>query len=127
MEDIFLPVVEGSMIVASHYCKATGRSTVTAKDVEYGMKFAIRNILGNQIGSFFPEIYDEEESDEDDIEVVDDQDEPFSRYEGDDPVYLKVNDAVDTWDSWEPFSPAEIIMKNALQNGWVHQEGTSSF
>lgn len=117
MEDIFLPVVEASMIYASHYCKATGRSTVTAKDVEYGLKYATRVVLGNKLGSYFPEIYeDEEDSDSDDVEIVDDTDEPFARYQGVEELYVKMNEVYDTWDQWEPFSPAEKIVKNAIDS-----------
>lgn len=121
MEDIFIPVVEASMIYASHYCKACGRSTVTAKDVEYGIKYAARTVLGNKIGTYFPEDNDEKQScssedSDDSIEVVDDTDEPFTRYNGTEELFLKMNEIVDTWDEWEPFSPAEKIVKNAIDS-----------
>lgn len=116
MEDIFLPVVESSMVLASHYTKACGRSSVTAQDVDIGLKYAIRNVLGKQTGSLFPEIYDSEESDdEDDIEVVDDSEEAFTRYQGTEELYVKMNECLDTWDEWEPETPAEIILKNGIQ------------
>lgn len=113
MEDIFLPVFESSMILASHYCKACGRSTVTAQDVDIGLKYAIRHVLGKQIGTLFPEIYDSEESDED-LEVVDDSEEPFTRYEGSEELYVKMNECADTWDEWEPSTPAERLLKNSV-------------
>ncbi len=117
MEDIFLPVLESAMVYACHYCKATGRSTVTATDMDYGWKYAARVTLGNKLGSFFPEIYEEESSDEeDDIEVVDDEDEPFTRYTGTDELYVKMNEVYDTWDQWEPYSPAEKLVKNAIDS-----------
>jgi hypothetical protein len=140
MEDIFIPVLEASMIYATHYCKACGRSTVTAKDVEYGLKYAARTVLGNKIGTYFPEDNDEslddeqssEDSDEsldedgssDDIEVVDDSDEPFTRYTGtDDDTCVKMNEIIDTWDEWEPFSPAEKIVKNAIDSQQRNNHG----
>ena len=125
--DIFIPVMEAAMIYASHYCKACGRSTVTSKDLEYGMKYSARTTTGNKIGSFFPEIY-EEDSDSDgsqnsdgSLEIVDDSDEPFTRYEGTEELYVKINEAYDTWESWEPEIPAEEIIKNAIDNGGLHR------
>lgn len=123
MEDIFIPVVEAAMVYASHYCKASGRSTVTEKDIEYALKYCAMNIVGKKIGSFFPEIYDEEESDEDDIDIVDDTEEPFTRYQGTEELFTKMNECFDNWDLWEPYSPAEHIIKNAIEkqmNGWLH-------
>jgi hypothetical protein len=116
MEDVFIPVIESSMVYACHYCKATGRSTVTKTDVKYGLRYATRVILGKKIGSIFPEIYDESDSDtEDEIEVVDDDDEPFTRYSGDEEVFVEMNRIFDEWDSWEPDTPAEILLKNAIE------------
>lgn len=123
--DIFIPVMEAAMIYASHYCKACGRSTVTSKDLEYGMKYSARTTTGNKIGSFFPEIYEDDSSNEEDsdgsLEIVDDSDEPFTRYEGTEELYVKMNEAYDTWESWEPEIPAEEIIKNAIDNGGLHR------
>jgi hypothetical protein len=113
--DILAPVMESSMILASHYAKACGRSTVTAKDASYGLMYAARNVTGRQIGSLFPEMYDESSSDEEeDIEVVDDGDEPFTRYEGTEELYVNMNRCADTWDDWVPESPIENILKLAV-------------
>jgi histone H3/H4 len=124
--DIFLPVLESAMIYASHYCKTTGRNTVTSEDMRYGWRYAARVTLGNKLGSFFPEIYDsEEDSEEEDwADMVDDEsEEPFVRYtpppigEGEgDPLMLKMNEVHDTWDSWEPETPAERMIKNAVDS-----------
>jgi hypothetical protein len=115
--DLILPVLESSVVYASHYCKNSGRSTVTAKDMEYGMKHAAMTTVGKHVGTHFPEIYDEEESDEEDsVEVVDDNDEPFKRYQGtDDETCMKMNESYDLWDSWEPLTPVEIMIKNAIE------------
>lgn len=117
MEDIFIPVVESSMVYACHYCKASGRSTVTSKDLEYGLKYATRVILGKKIGSIFPEIYDESDSDEDvdPVEIVDDDDEPFKRYEGSDEVFTEMNRVYDEWSEWNPETPAEVLLRNAIE------------
>jgi hypothetical protein len=116
MEDILIPVLESSMVYACNYCKAAGRSTVTSRDVEYGMKYATRVILGKQIGSIFPEIYEESDSDEDEdpIEIVDDDDEPFTRYEGPEEVFNEMNRVYDEWDDWTPETPAEILLRGAI-------------
>ena len=123
--DIFLPVLESAMIYASHYCKATGRNTITSEDMRYGWRYAARVTLGNKLGSFFPEIYEEEDSDteeEDWADMVDEEDEPFMRYTGDcdksqdHELLLKMNEVYDTWDSWEPETPAERMIKNAVDS-----------
>lgn len=109
------PVVEGAMILAAHYCKQCGRSTVTAKDVEYGLKYAAMNITGRITESMFPEVYDDSES-EDSVEEVDEDDEPFSRYDGEDEYCTKANNAVDNWDSWIPQNPIEVYLKHAIDS-----------
>ena len=117
--EILKPVIESAVLIASNYCKACGRSTVTSKDMAYGMMFAARYVTGKQIGSLFPEIYGEdsdEEEEEEEIEEVDDDEEPWTRYEGPDETMIKVNQCADTWDSWEPESPVEESLKNAIDN-----------
>lgn len=114
MEDIFLPVFESAIVLASHYAKACGRNTVTAQDIQYGLMYAARNVVGRQIGTLFPEIYDSEESEEEDLEVVNDNEEPFSEYTGEEDIYVKMNECFRTWDDWEPESPAEQALKNAV-------------
>ena len=118
MEDIFLPVLESSVVLASHYAKESGRNTVTASDMMYGLMYAARNVVGKQLGSLFPEIYDSEESDEEDLETVDDDEEPFTRYQGNDTesIGYKMNQCADTWDDWVPESPAEQALKSAVEN-----------
>jgi len=118
MEDIFLPVMESSVVLASHYAKESGRNTVTARDMMYGLMYAARNVVGKQLGSLFPEIYDESESDEEDLETVDDDEEPFTRYQGNDTesIGYKMNQCADTWDDWVPESPAEQALKSAVEN-----------
>lgn len=113
--DIFLPVMESSVILASHYAKESGRNTVTATDTMYGLMYAARNVVGKQIGTLFPEIYDDSESDEE-VTTVDDDEEPFTRYQGTDPenIAYKMNECFDTWEHWEPQTPAEMAIKNAV-------------
>jgi hypothetical protein len=112
--DILLPVMESSMILASHYTKACGRDTVTGNDVAYGLMYAARNVTGRQIGSLFPEVYDEESSSDEDIEVVNEEEEPFTRYEGSEELFVNMNKCADTWESWEPTSPIEHTLKKAV-------------
>jgi len=113
MEHIFLPVFESSVVLAAHYAKATGRDTVTAQDVCYGLMYAARTVTGRQIGSLFPEVYEESDSEEEDEE--DEEDEQWIRYEGTDNEHaVKMNECADTWDAWEPESPAERALKNAV-------------
>ena len=63
--DLFIPVLESATVLAAHYAKACDRDVVMAEDMHYGLMYAARNVLGKQIGTLFPEIYDGEESDDD--------------------------------------------------------------
>jgi len=115
--DMLTPVIEGAMIAGSSYAKACGRNTVTAVDVKYGMRYCAQNIAGKQIGTLFPELQesDGEDSDSDsDIEEVDEEDEPFTRYSGDDEMMKAINKSYDEWDQWEPFSPLDKMLKAAI-------------
>ena len=67
----------------------------------------------------FPEIYEDSDSGSDDeMELVEENEDDFKRYEGDNELYNKVNDAYDKWDTWVPQSPVEIMLKDAVdKNG----------
>ena len=111
--DIFLPVMESAIVLAAHYCKAAGRSCVQGEDMRLGLMFAVRNVTGKQIGSIYPEVYEESDSGEEDED--EDEESQWTRYEGsDDEMAAKMNECADTWDSWDPESPAERALKNAV-------------
>ena len=114
--DLFRPVIEQSIVLAAHYATKSGRDTVLHLDSVYAMRFCARNMVGKHLGSLYPEIYEETDSQEDDEEdyVVDDTDVEFSRYSGDDELLTKVNECYDTWDTWIPGNDAERMIKNAI-------------
>jgi hypothetical protein len=113
---LLLPVMENSMLVAAQYSKATGRTFITSVDMKYSLRYCAQHVLGKSHGSLFPEIYEESESDsdEDEVEIVQEDEDSFTRYEGDDELCNKVNEAYDMWDQWEPRSPAEKMLKDAV-------------
>ena len=79
------------------------------------MKYCARNVVGKQIGTMFPELQDDTDSDEDDIQEVDEDESPFCRYTG--PFNQLVSDihqAVDTWDQWEPSNMTERMLKASI-------------
>lgn len=113
--DVIRPVMESAVVIASHYCKKCDRDCVTPMDLNYAMKFCARNVLGNQIGTLYPEIYEDECDEDEEYDVIDTEDEtPFSRYSGDDELMNKVNKCWDTWEQWEPQSPMEVFIKRAI-------------
>ena len=114
--DLITPVMEGSVILAGEYVKACGRKTLTAQDVQYALKYCIRNMVGKQIGTLFPE--DSESDSGSDLEVVDEDDEPFVRYSGDNQLMNDINQAVDTWEEWEPTSPIECMLRDSANISW---------
>ena len=118
--DIFIPVMESATVLAAHYAKACDRDIVLAEDMRMGLMYSARNVTGKQVGTLFPEIY-EEDSDEEDSddsgswETVSDSECVWSRYEGtEDEMAVKMNECADTWDAWEPETPAERALKSAV-------------
>ena len=128
--DIFLPVMESAVVLAAHYCKAAGRDCVQAEDMRIGLMFAARNVAGKHLGTLYPELYEEEDesrsdsdgnpdedSDEDSgsWETVSESELVWTKYEGtEDDVARKMNECAETWDAWEPETPAERALKNAV-------------
>ena len=114
MIDIFLPEMESSDVLAAHYAKATGRDCVTARDMCYGLMYAARTVTGKQVGSLFPEIYEESDSDEEEGSD-EEEEEQWTRYTGTDNEHaVKMNECADSWEAWDPETPAEYALKNAV-------------
>lgn len=124
--EIFLPVMESAVVLAAHYCKAAGRDCVQGEDMRIGLMFAARNVAGKHLGTLYPEAYDsDEESDEGEDSgswetVSEDGESPadvWTKYEGtEDDMARKMNECAETWDAWEPDTPAERALKNAVDN-----------
>jgi hypothetical protein len=126
--DIFRPVMESATVLAAHYAKACGRDVVLQEDMRFGMMYAARYVTGRQIGSLFPEIYEEasdsqsaSSEDAEDAsssgswETVEDEELVWTRYEGtEDDQAVKMNECADTWEVWEPQNPSERALKNAI-------------
>lgn len=115
--DILTPVIEQSVVLAAQYAKACGRDIVLPKDFEYASKYCAMHKVGQKIGSYFPEIYEDEDEDEaDDIEIVDDDDIEFVPYSGDDELMKAITDAQAQWETWHPQSPIEEMLKNTINS-----------
>ena len=131
--DIFLPVMESAVVLAAHYCKAAGRDCVQGEDMRIGLMFAARNVAGKHLGTLYPELYEEDESDADEESDDDsgsgswetvsdgeeespcDSDDVWTKYEGtEDEMARRMNECAETWDAWEPETPAERALKNAV-------------
>ena len=112
--NILLPVLESSVVVAGDYSKKCGRTVLTAMDMNYAIRYCTRNVTGNHIGTLFPDIEEDEEPGEEELETVDEDEEPFTRYSGDDDLMKSINEAYDTWDQWEPHTPMEQMLKEAV-------------
>ena len=115
--ELLLPVMESAMVYAADYSKACGRTYVHSQDMKYGMRYAARHVTGNKVCSFFPEIYEESsDSDESDVEVVEETQEDFTRYEGSEQLFNDMNEAYDTWNDWVPQSPIEKMLKESVDS-----------
>jgi histone H3/H4 len=111
--NIIQPVFEKSMILAAEYAKACGRDIVLAEDMEYAMKYCAMYEVGKKLGTHFPDIDEEEYSDE---EIEEYEDVPFTRYSGREYKFVKMNMAYDNWNTWEPKNPSERMLKNAIDS-----------
>ena len=121
--EIITPVLEQSVLLAADYAKACGRDAILSKDFEYAIKYCAMNTIGQKIGSHFPEIYEEdseEESDSEDpentLEVVDENELEFTPYSGEDKKFTDVNESYERWGDWEPKTPVDEMIKNAIDN-----------
>ena len=112
--NILLPVIESSVVIAGEYSKKCGRTVLTSSDMKYALRYCARNVTGNHVGTLFPDIDEDEEPDEEELETADEDDEPFTRYTGDDHLMNSVNEACDTWEQWEPQTPMEQMLKEAV-------------
>jgi histone H3/H4 len=126
---ILMPVLERSMMLAAQYSKACDRDTVLGEDMEYAIKYCVMYTVGQNIGSICPEIYNEESSDEEDVEEVEPEDCPqFTRYTGSEQIFIQMNEAYDRWDTWIPQSPVEEMLKNAINsNEYIGAGGMDDF
>lgn len=116
--NILNPVLEKSILVASHYAKECGRDVLLTEDWVAAMKYCAMREVGKHIGSILPPDDDEEDEDEDEdepLELVDDSEIEWSPYEGDDETCVAVNQAMDAWDTWEPTNPVETLLKSAVE------------
>jgi len=114
--DVIQPVMEQAIVFAAEYAKACGRNAVLVQDVEYAMKYCAMHEVGQQIGSYFPEIYEDDGDDLDDMEIVEEGEMEFTRYTGDEQRFKAMNDAKDSWDTWVPSNPTEELIKNAIDS-----------
>ena len=122
---------------AAKYVSHCKRNGVTVMDISFGLKYEVfeflkRKNLMNDIAKeteeykkFKEELSDEDEDGVDEEEansniVPDEEVEPFSRIK---PEYIddsnrefiqKMHEYYDTWDSWEPDTPFNKILKNAI-------------
>tara|TARA_R110002073_G_scaffold59781_9_gene150315 strand:- start:9718 stop:10113 length:396 start_codon:yes stop_codon:yes gene_type:complete len=117
--DVVTPVLESAVVLGGEYAKKSGRSILTGTDLEYALKFCARNVTGKHLGTLFPEIHSDSESDsgseESDSESEEDEP-PFTRYTGDDETLNKVNECYDTWNEWVPLNPTEQMLKNSINS-----------
>ena len=118
MIDIVEPVVKQSIILSAEYCTASGRTMVTAQDMEYAMKYCTMYEVGRTTHQEEEEeeTDDEEEEEEVEEEEEEEEEEPFTRYSGNDPKFLNINEAYDNWDVWQPRNPVEVMLKNSINS-----------
>lgn len=118
MFGILIPVLEKTVILAAKYVKACGRECITEKDFEYALKYCVMYTVGEDIGSIFPEDWDDDDDDTEMIEMSEEEreEDAFTEYDGRDETFCAVNEAVKNFDEWQPSNPVEIMLKNAVYN-----------
>lgn len=119
INDLVQPVLEEAVVLAGKYATACGRDIILDKDIEYAMQYCIMYKVGQTSGTIFnyEDEEDDEEEDDESIEVVEPEDCPeFVPYSGDNTLMNQINEAHAKWDDWNPPSPIQKILKNALNN-----------
>ena len=115
--NIITPVLESAIVLAGNYAKMSGRDTLTGTDLEYALKFCARHVTGKHIGTMFPELQQESDSESDGEDSdADSEEPPFTRYSGDDETLNRVNECYDTWDDWMPLNPTEEMLKKSIDS-----------
>ena len=113
--DIMIPVLESATVLAAHYARSCGRDVILAEDMRMGLMYSARNVTGKHIGPIYPEVWDESDEEEEEEENEDEEEDPvWVKYEGSDDMANKMNECADTWDAWEPETPAECALKSAV-------------
>jgi len=133
--DVLLSLfISNAMINSSTYVNYCGRNGVSTTDLVYGLRYEVfeffsRPNLNNDIVQMtedYRDMLDNESDDEkgeddiDDLVIPDDQVEKFKRINADNineenKLFIeKYHNYYDTWDSWEPNTPLEIILKNGI-------------
>ena len=113
MVDLIKPVMERGVILAGEYAGACGRDVILPEDMEYAMRYCAMHTVGQV--SLIEEL--DFDSDSEELDVLEPEECPtFVRYNGDDEKFLLVNEAYDRWDEWEPQSPIEQMLKNAINS-----------
>ena len=115
--NILNPVLEKSILIASHYAKQCGRDVLLNEDWVVAMKYCAMREVGKHLGSVLPDDEnDDDDGEEEELELVEDTDIEWTPYEGDDdPQCVAVNQAVDAWATWEPTNPIETLLKSAVE------------
>ena len=113
---ILNPVMESTIVMAGYYTKACSRTILTGTDFEYAMKYCALKVTGKIQDTIFPDEDFEDGEDTDEVITVDEREEPFTRYEGDDKICNEINEVYDTWTEWEPLSPAECMLYDAINS-----------
>ena len=115
MVDIIRPVMERGVILAGEYATACGRDVILPDDMEYAMKYCAMYTVGQ--ASTFENTDSDSDSESVELDVLEPEECPeFVRYSGNDEKFLLVNQAYDRWDEWEPQSPIEHMLKNAINS-----------
>lgn len=120
--DIIMPVMESAIVLGGDYAKKSGRDTLTGTDLEYALKFCARNVVGKHIGTLFPELQEDSDSEgssddeETTAEQLEQEEPPFTRYTGDDEILNRVNECYDTWIDWVPINATEEMLKKSIDS-----------
>ena len=113
---LLVPCLEAAAIIAVEYSRACGRDVVLSRDFQYGLKFAARHVLGKQLESLFSDDESDDDEEADDAISVDEDEEVWTRYDGDDSRLRIVNEAAESWDGWVPETDVERAIKQSIDS-----------
>lgn len=129
--NILVYFMEKSVVLGAKYASAAGRDTMTSMDLMYALQYQAHHFQENvseeeNLEQKLDQIQidiEEEDSEEEDSEEENSEEEVFTRYEGDDSLMNEMNRCHDHWDSWNPTDTIQQMVKSAVDQIYIHNEG----
>jgi hypothetical protein len=106
---------------AAFYAKHANRTVVTPKDLKISLMYEAHEFWNHEdIEETIEDIENDEAfSDDEEIELEEDDTVQFTFAESEDPKIQIMNEYYNTWDTWNPTDATVIALKNAINQRFI--------